>query len=120
MRRTVLLLGFLALPGWAAPQLKPPKPAPDPDEARIEALRQKYQELLRTPAPAEQAPLARDRALVRHLAVIVEQAKATGLGNEAAEAEATLRRVLGEDPVRRDLYDIYVHDRARKKAAGRK
>jgi hypothetical protein len=113
--RAVLLLAFLPVPVLAAPRLRPEKPAPDTvEDDRIAALKAKYDELRRTAGPAKRYELAISAELVRKLVTIAERSRGTG---DEAGGETTLQRTLAQDPVRRDLYDILMYDRARQKAA---
>jgi hypothetical protein len=120
MFRAVLLLVALAGAVRAAPQLKPVKPAPDTEGARIAVLQDKYDQLRRTAGPDERDRLNNAAALVERLALILEFTRATGTPGQVAGAEGTLNRYLAEDPAHRDFYDIFMYERARKKAAGKK
>ena len=120
MFRTVLLLVTMAGAVRAAPQLKPLKPAHDPEGSRIAALQAKYDQLRRTADPDEQDRLANSAALVGKLALILELTRVAGTPSEVVGVEGTLNRYLDEDPARRDLYDIFMYERARKKAAGKR
>jgi len=113
--RAVLLLAFLPAPVLAAPRLRPEKPAPNTaEDDRIAALKAKYDELRRTGNPAQRRELALSAQLVRGLAAIAERSRGTG---DEAGVETSLQRSLAQDPVRRDLYDILMYDRARQKVA---
>src|SRR3954453_2218311 len=95
--RAVLLLAFLPVPVLAAPRLRPEKPAPPTTEdARIAALKAKYDELRRTADPARRNQLAMSAVLVERLATLAERFRGTGDGEGA---EATLQRSLAQDPV---------------------
>jgi hypothetical protein len=113
--RAVLLLAFLPVLVLAAPRLRPEKPAPPTaEDTRIAALKAKYDELRRTGNPAQRRELALSADLVRQLATIAERSRGT---EDEAGTQTALQRTLAQDPVRRDLYDILMYDRARQKAA---
>jgi hypothetical protein len=120
MPRAVLLLALLSLPALAAPQLKPKPPPPDLEDVRIQALKAKYEDLLRTADPALRNQIAVSRQFVKQMAEYVEEWKARGDQSGIASAVRALHEVLGDDTVRWDFYDVYVYDRDRKKVAGGK
>jgi hypothetical protein len=118
MARTVLLLVVLAAPLPAAPRLKDRKPAPDPEEARIAALKAQYDEIRKSGNPTEQVRLAVAEAKVRIILHYID-----GLGEGPAsprvqEQEAAIEREAGAHPAIKDLYDIAKFDR-KKAAAGK-
>jgi hypothetical protein len=120
MPRAVLVLALFASPAQAAPQLKPKPAPPDPEDGRIQALKDKYENLLQTASPAERNAIALARQFVKQMLEYVDGAKARGDAALIAASETALHDVLGNDPIRWDFYDIHVYDRARKKAAGGK
>ena len=114
--RRVLLLAAFALSADAAPQLKPERPAPGTEAARIEALRAKYDAVRKAATPAELLELAVDEAAARRLA---EDLAHMTKGDREME-RAIVKNIGIEKPRVRDLYEIAAYDRDRKKAAGRK
>ncbi|HKB01829.1 MAG TPA: hypothetical protein VKD90_06395 [Gemmataceae bacterium] len=120
MPRALLLLALLALPAQAAPQLKPKPAAPEPEDGRIQALKDKYENLLHTASLAERNAIAFSRQFVKQMIEYVEGAKSRGDPELIAASETALLDVLGKDPVRWDFYDIHTYDCARKNSAGGK
>ena len=105
------------MPADAAPQLKARKPIPrTEEEARIEALREKYDRIRKAGDPDQRGQLARDEAGVRNLIKFLED-----VSKGDRELEKKIVNNVGiASPQVKDLYDIAVYDRDRKKADGGK
>jgi hypothetical protein len=107
--RSCLLLAALALPAVAAPQLKARKPAPGTEEARIEALRARYDEALRGDDPELRRAVERAKEKVGVLIRLLDEIPKSPRVDPAAEAR--VRRIIDEDPRLKDLYNIAMYDR---------
>ena len=114
----VLVLAVVALPADAAPQLRPRTSATE--EARIEALRAKYDQVRKSgPAQlADQVELKRAEArlpiILRELDDIDRLPHSSSVPHERKQMRL---RQIRANPILADLYDIAVYDR--KKAAGK-
>jgi hypothetical protein len=116
VRRAFLLVVLLTLPVAAAPRLKDRKPAPDPEEARIAALKARYAEVRASGQKGENQKL--DLAHVKlqiHWLVLDDLARQPITPEARRQRECELEREIRSDPMLGDLYDIAVYDR--KKAA---
>jgi len=117
VRRAFLLLALLTLPAPAAPRLKDRKPAPDPEEARIAALKAKYADLRARRDPAEGPKLDLAQVRLQIILLLLDD-----LGRQPAaprarqQRERELEAEVQNDPILKDLYDIAMYDR--KKAGG--
>ena len=115
MTRGLLLVAAFVLPADAAPQLKPPKPVPRTEEgARIEALRVKYDQIRKSGDPDQRRQLAVDEAGARNLIKFLED---VSKGDRELE-QKIVNNVGIASPQVKDLYDIAVYDRDRKKVEG--
>jgi hypothetical protein len=119
MRRALLLLVLLTIPVDAAPQLKDRKPAPDPEEARIAALRTKYAAVRMSGQPADNRDLDLSSVKLQVILLTLDDLDRQQITAEARKArELELEREARSEPVLGDLYDIAMYDQ--KKAAGGK
>jgi hypothetical protein len=124
MKRTLLILAVLTLRADAAPQLKPKKPAPGTEEARIEALRAKYDQIRKSKSdrPADErarVDLMVAEALLRSILQEIDRRPPMPAAWPGRyEWERRLERDFRADLMLKDLYDIALHDR--EKAAGTK
>jgi hypothetical protein len=118
MFRVLLVVALLAVPAHGAPRLKDRKPVPDPEAARIAALRARYDQIQQSGTREERMNLARAKVRVLvAMGVLDDLARAPGLPNRD-ELRRAMEQELTADSIVQDLFDIATHDR--KKAAGKK
>jgi hypothetical protein len=118
MSRVLLVLVLLTVPAQAAPRLKDRKPIPDPEGARIAALKARYDEIRKSGTPEKKYVVAnysdQFRVVVSHLDALSRQER----WNDHLALESRLNELMCRTPRLRDLYEIAVYDH--KKAAGKK
>jgi hypothetical protein len=112
VRHAILLLVLLTLPTAAAPRLKDRKPIPDPEEARIAALKAKYAAVRASGDPVEGPKLDLAKVRLQIIQLLLEdlarhQVAPAARQERVRELEAEIRA----DPILKDLYDIAVYDR---------
>jgi hypothetical protein len=118
MFRVLLVFALLAVPALAAPRLKDRKPAPDPEAARIAALKAKYDEIRKSGTREEQVLLdIRERNVQMVIQQLDRLEGPPGVGDPHARKQALEDRIR-QRPDMSDLYEIALYDR--KKAAGKK
>lgn len=121
MNRALLVLAVLALPVDAAPQLRLKSPAPGNEEARIEALRAKYDQIRKAgPAQlAEQVEFSQAEAKLRVILPELDNIDRLPHTSSVPHEWMQMRhRQIRANPTLSDLYDIAVYDR-KKAAAGK-
>jgi hypothetical protein len=115
--RSLLLLVLLAVPGQAAPRLKD-RPPSDPEEARIAALKSKY-EKLRTSGSAEgRLNLESEEGYVYAAIRMLDDLAVAPPSARRRDIQQGIWKKIESDKLWKDLYDIEMYDR--KNAAGGK
>jgi len=113
------LLTLLTLPAPAAPRLKDRKPTPDPEEARIAALKAKYADLRARRDPVEGPKLDLARVRLQIILLLLDDLDRQPAAQPTRQQrERELEAEARADPILKDLYDIAMYDR--KKAGGGK
>jgi hypothetical protein len=112
-RALPLALAFVATLN-AAPRLKDRTPAPDPEAARIEALKRKYDDLRRTAQPETRMYLAQCEQSALIFACRLDNLKAKQ-SEIVPSVEGELQKWIAVTPFAQDLYDIAVYDRSHRK-----
>ena len=111
MRPTCLAFLLLALPGQAAPQLKPVRAVPVSEAARIEGLRAEYDAFRHSPNPTDRQWIALKDIQVHVLVLQLETARERPRPADAIADEKSARASIEGDPDIKNLYDILMFDR---------
>lgn len=112
MRHTLLLLAILTHSASAAPRLKDRTPAPDPEEARISALRAKYADLRARGQPGDGPKLDLAKAKLQIFLLAFDHVDRQPANQPLRqEVERELAAELRADQILKDLYDIARYDR---------
>jgi methionine synthase II (cobalamin-independent) len=115
--RTSLLLVLLTLPAEAAPRLKDRKPAPDPEDARIAALKAKYDKIRSSGDPSEKTQLHVVEMHFHGTLAALDRLDAQPGAIDHQQNRRAIVDGIRQRPTLRDLYDIAMYDR--KKAAAK-
>jgi hypothetical protein len=118
VRRASLLLVLLTLPAEAAPRLNDRKPAPDPEDARIAALKAKYDKIRSSGDPAEKVQLSVVEMCLRQTLADLDRLDAQPGAVDQQQKRRAIVDGIRQRPTLRDLYDIAMYDR-RKAADGK-